>query len=186
MDKRPNILFIMTDDHAAHAISAYGSRINDTPHIDRIAKEGMRFDNCFCTNSICAPSRATILTGLYNHKNGVRTLADNMDGRQQTFPKLLQAEGYQTAIVGKWHLGHDENNNPTGFDYWNILPGQGEYHNPILIDGGEKKKHDGYVTDIIRTYLNWQRNGNSPCISAIGFIATARCACPLWNSNRTL
>ena len=89
-DRRPNILFIMSDDHASHAMSCYGSRINQTPHLDRIAEGGMRFDNCFCTNSICTPSRATILTGTYNHVNGVTTLATHMDNRLQTYPKLLQ------------------------------------------------------------------------------------------------
>ncbi len=111
-DKRPNILFIMTDDHAAHAMSCYGSRINETPNLDRIAEGGMRFDNCFCTNSICTPSRATILTGTYNHINGVTTLSTPMDNRLQTFPKLLQAGGYQTAMIGKWHLGHGELHRP--------------------------------------------------------------------------
>ena len=131
--QRPNILFIMSDDHAAHAISSYGSRINRTPHIDRIAEGGMRFDNCFCTNSICTPSRAVILTGMYSHKNGVKTLADKLDNRQSNVAKLLQSAGYQTAIVGKWHLGRGERHNPTGFDYWKVLPGQGDYHNPKFI-----------------------------------------------------
>ena len=102
---RPNFLFIMSDDHAAHALGCYGSRINRPPQIDRIATGGMRFDNCFCTNSICTPSRATILTGTYSHVNGVTTLDTPMDNRLQTFPKLLRQAGYQTAIVGKWHLG---------------------------------------------------------------------------------
>ena len=154
--RRPNILFIMSDDHASHAISAYGSRINQTPNIDRIAKEGIRFNNCFCTNSICTPSRATILTGTYNHVNNVTTLSSKLDGRLTTFPKLLQAEGYQTAIVGKWHLGHGGHADPTGFDYWNVLPGQGLYHDPEMIDMGEKKVYPGYVTDIITDLsLNW-------------------------------
>jgi len=153
---RPNILFIMSDDHAAHAISAYESRINHTPNIDRIAQEGMRFDNCFCTNSICAPSRATILTGLYNHENGVRTLVDKLDGRLLTFPQLLQAAGYQTAIIGKWHLGHGWPNDPTGFDYWNVLPGQGEYFDPPMYEMGQKIQVPGYATDIITDLsLNW-------------------------------
>jgi arylsulfatase A-like enzyme len=142
---RPNILFIMSDDHAAHAISAYGSRVNTTPQIDRIAREGMLFRNCFCTNGICAPSRAVILTGRYSHLNGVRDNAVAFDGTQTTFPKLLQQAGYRTALIGKWHLKSD----PTGFDYWNILPGQGEYYNPDLVEMGELKRHDGYVTDIL-------------------------------------
>jgi arylsulfatase A-like enzyme len=157
--KRPNILFIMSDDHAAHAISCYGSRINATPNIDRIAEGGMRLDNCFCTNSICAPSRAVILTGLHSHLNGVLTLGDNFDGRQQTLPKLLQSGGYQTAIVGKWHLGHGGDSDPTGFDYWNVLPGQGEYHNPELIEMGERRQYEGYVTDLITDLsLDWLNN----------------------------
>ena len=163
--RRPNILFIMSDDHASHAISAYGSRINQTPNIDRIAKEGIRFNNCFCTNSICTPSRATILTGTYNHVNNVTTLSSKLDGRLTTFPKLLQAEGYQTAIVGKWHLGHGRHADPTGFDYWNILPGQGLYHDPEMIDMGEKKVYPGYVTDIITDLsLDWlkERNPEQP------------------------
>ena len=158
-DKQPNILFIMSDDHAAHAISCYGSRINKTPNIDRIAREGMRFDNCFCTNSICSPSRASILTGKYSHINGVKTLSDKFDGRQQTFPKLLQKAGYQNAVIGKWHLGHGGVSDPTGFDYWIVLPGQGLYHNPEIFDMGKKKVIDGYATDIITDLsIDWLKN----------------------------
>lgn len=157
--KRPNILFIMSDDHAAHAISAYGSRINETPHLDRIANEGMRLDNCFCTNSICAPSRANILTGKYNHLNGVRTLYENFDARQNHVAKILQENGYQTAMIGKWHLGHGGNSDPTGFDYWNIFPGQGEYHDPIMYEMGEEKKYKGYATDIVTDLtIDWLDN----------------------------
>ena len=141
----PNIVFIMADDHAAQAIGCYGSRLNRTPHIDRIAREGARFDNCFCTNGICAPSRATILTGMYSHLNGVRDNSHVFDGSQETFPKLLHAAGYETAIIGKWHLQSD----PTGFDYWSILPGQGDYYNPDLIEMGTTNRHQGYVTDIL-------------------------------------
>jgi len=149
---RPNIIFIMSDDHAAHALSCYGSRINKTPNLDRLAREGMRFTNCFCTNSICAPSRAVILTGKYSHLNGVIDNAKPFDGRQVTFPKLLQQAGYETAMIGKWHLKSD----PTGFDYWNILPGQGAYHDPVMIAMGKKTKHTGYVTDIITDHcLDW-------------------------------
>ena len=147
--KKPNILFMMSDDHAAHAMSCYGSRINETRNIDRIANEGMRFDNCFCTNSICSPSRAAILTGKYNHLNGVKSINDEFDGRQLTFPKLLQGAGYQTAIIGKWHLGHGGHADPTEFDYWNVVPGQGDYHDPMFIEMGERKQIKGYATDII-------------------------------------
>jgi len=141
---RPNIVFIMSDDHAAHAISAYGSKINQTPNIDRLAKEGMRFSHCFVVNSICTPSRAAILTGKYSHINGVPVF-NRFDGSQPTVAKMLQAAGYHTGMVGKWHLTSD----PTGFDYWNILPGQGKYHDPDMIELGNKKVIPGYVTDII-------------------------------------
>ena len=150
--KRPNILFIMTDDHASHAMSCYGSKINKTPNMDRIANEGVRFDNAFCTNSICAPCRAVILTGKHSHMNGLIDNGKRFDGSQQTFPKLLQKAGYQTAMVGKWHLKTD----PTGFDYWNVLPGQGAYYNPVMIEMGERKKYPGYVTDIITDHsISW-------------------------------
>lgn len=148
-NEQPNILFIMSDDHAAHAMSCYGSRINETPNLDRIANEGIRFDNCFCTNSICAPSRAAILTGQYNHMNGVKTLGDDLDGRKPNVQRIMKENAYQTALVGKWHLGHGGNNDPTGFDYWNVLPDQGEYHNPEMIEMGERVSYTGYVTDII-------------------------------------
>ena len=157
--QRPNIIFIMSDDHASHAMSCYGSRINETPHLDRIANEGMRFNNCFCTNSICAPSRATILTGTYNHVNGVTTLKTHLDNRLTTFPKLLQAAGYQTAIIGKWHLGQGPEHEPTGFDHWCVLPGQGSYIEPEMIEMGERKKFSGYVTDLITDMsLDWISN----------------------------
>ncbi len=158
INKRPNIIFIMTDDHASHALSCYGSKINETPNLDRIAREGMLFENSFCTNSICAPCRAVILTGKYSHINGVKDNRLKFDGSQQTFPKLLQKAGYQTVMLGKWHLKTD----PTGFDYWNILPGQGAYYNPVMIEMGQRKKHTGYVTDIITDYaLNWLKNRNN-------------------------
>jgi len=150
--QRPNILFIFSDDHACQAISAYGSEINQTPHLDRLANEGMRFDNCFCTNAICAPSRAVILTGKHSHLNGMMDNIVTFDGSQQTFPKLLQKAGYQTAIIGKWHL----RSNPTGFDYWEILPGQGHYYNPDFKTIKGKIQYTGYVTDIITDLtLKW-------------------------------
>lgn len=146
---RPNFLFIMTDDHAVQALSAYGGRLIETPALDRLAAQGMRFDNCFVTNSLCAPSRATILTGKYSHLHGV---TENIfrekkpfDGSQQTYPKLLREAGYKTAMVGKWHLKSE----PTGFDYWNVLPGQGRYRNPKFIEMGEEREYPGYVTDVI-------------------------------------
>ena len=158
-DKRPNVLFIMSDDHASHAMSCYGSRINQTPNLDRISDGGIRFDNCFCTNSICTPSRATILTGTYNHVNDVTTLASRMDNRLQTFPKLLRASGYQTAVIGKWHLGQGPQHQPTGFDFWRVLPGQGLYHDPEMIDDQGKRVFKGYVTDLITDMcLDWLKN----------------------------
>jgi len=145
--ERPNILFIMSDDHAAHALSAYGSKINQTPQIDRIAREGLRFTNCFATNAICTPSRAAILTGKYAHINGVPVF-NRFDGSQPTLAKYLQAAGYHTGMVGKWHLTSD----PTGFDYWNILPGQGAYHDPVFLTPGGRTKHTGYCTDLITDF----------------------------------
>lgn len=150
--ERPNIIFIMTDDHASHAMSCYGSKINKTPNLDRIAKDGMLFENSFCTNSICAPCRAVILTGKHSHINGLKDNRLRFDGSQQTFPKILQKAGYQTAMIGKWHLKTD----PTGFDYWNVLPGQGKYYNPDMREMGQQKKYVGYVTDIITDHaLDW-------------------------------
>lgn len=151
--KRPNIVFIMSDDHAYQAISAYGYGLNHTPHIDQLANEGILFKNAFVTNSLCAPSRAAILTGKYSHLNGIRGNGDErFDGSQLTFPKLLQQSGYQTALIGKWHLESD----PTGFDYWNIIPGQGDYYNPDFIDHGVRRRVKGYVTDLTTDFaLNW-------------------------------
>jgi arylsulfatase A-like enzyme len=142
---RPNILFIMTDDHAAHAIGAYGSRVNKTPHLDRLAREGALFSNVFATNSICTPSRAAILTGQYSHLNGV-TMFNRFDSSRMTVARLLQQSGYHTGMFGKWHLGSD----PVGFDRWEILPGQGVYHDPLLYTAaGEKTYTGGYITDVI-------------------------------------
>jgi arylsulfatase A-like enzyme len=146
---RPNIVFIFSDDHATHAIGAYGGHlaaVNPTPHIDALAARGMRFQNSFCTNSICGPSRAVILTGLHSHKNGFRRNGDRFDGGQLTFPKLLQQAGYQTAMIGKWHLSSD----PQGFDEWDILPGQGDYYNPEFIrPGNQRTTVTGHCTDIV-------------------------------------
>ncbi|MGE3803171.1 MAG: sulfatase [Gemmataceae bacterium] len=177
--KQPNILFIFTDDHASHAISAYGSKINKTPNLDRLATEGMLFKNCFCTNSICAPSRAVILTGKHSHVNGV---IDNrgstvFDGSQQTFPKLLQKAGYQTAMIGKWHLKSD----PTGFDFWSVLPGQGTYYNPSFKTSSGNKKHVGYTTDIITDLaVDWldKRDQSKPFLLMYQHKAPHREWCP--------
>ena len=146
--QRPNILFIFTDDLTCQAVSAYGEKrkLLSTPNIDRIAQEGIRFDRCLVTNSICGPSRATILTGKYSHRNGFYNNSNSrFDSSQPTFPKAMQAAGYSTAMIGKWHLISD----PTGFDHWHILPGQGVYYNPPMIRNVEQVKHEGYATDII-------------------------------------
>jgi arylsulfatase A-like enzyme len=155
---RPNILFLFCDDLTCQALSTYGEkrRLLQTPHIDRIAREGIRFDRCLVTNSICGPSRATILTGKYSHLNGFYNNSNSkFDGGQTTFPKLLQAAGYSTAMIGKWHLITD----PTGFDHWEILPGQGLYYNPSMSRNGVQVKHEGYATDIITDLsIEWLRN----------------------------
>ena len=156
--KRPNIVFIFSDDHAFQAISAYGDprKLIETPNIDRIAREGARFDRCVVTNSICGPCRATVLTGKYSHANGFYNNTNSrFDGAQTTFPKRLQAVGYQTAIIGKWHLVSA----PTGFDHYEILPGQGIYYNPPMIRADGKTVHHGYTTDVIADLsLDWLKN----------------------------
>ena len=153
---RPNIIFIFTDDHAIQAISAYGSVINQTPNIDRLASEGMIFRNTFCTNSICAPSRAVIQTGKHSHLNGVIDNREVFDSAQVTFPKLLQQGGYQTAMIGKWHLKSE----PVGFNYWKVLPGQGQYYNPDFRTPNGLERIEGYVTDIVTDVsLEWLKNG---------------------------
>jgi arylsulfatase A-like enzyme len=161
--RRPNILYIMSDDHAYQSISCYGSKINRTPNIDRLAKDGVRFTRSFCTNSVCAPCRAVLLTGKYSHLNGVIDNNVGFDGTQETFPKILQHAGYTTGLFGKWHL----RSNPTGFDYWNILPGQGLYYNPDFIEMGKRSRREGYVTDLITgDCLNWvsqQKPGKPFC-----------------------
>ena len=159
MSKQPNIVFIMADDHASKAISCYGCGINYTPHIDRLAEEGMRFDHCYVTNSICTPSRAAILTGTYNHVNGVTTLETHIDNRLPNVAKHLRTGGYQTALIGKWHLGEGKNHEPTGFDFWSVLPGQGEYFDPYMVEMGEDIEVPGYATDVITDKsLNWLDN----------------------------
>lgn len=153
---KPNVIFVMADDHASKAISAYGYGLNQTPNIDRIAQEGMRLNHCYVTNSICTPSRASILTGTYNHVNGVTTLATPLDNRGPNLAKHLRQAGYQTALFGKWHLGQGKAHEPTGFDRWSVLPGQGEYFDPVMIEMGEHKVEPGYATDIITDKcLNW-------------------------------
>ena len=144
MSPPPNIIYVMSDDHAAHAMSCYASRVNRTPNLDRVANDGMRLDNCFCTNSICTPSRATILTGKYSHINGSVTF-NAPDPTHVTFPQLLRNAGYYTAMIGKWHL----NVEPTGFDFWSVLPGQGVYFDPAFVEMGRRRIYPGYVTDII-------------------------------------
>ena len=140
---RPNFIFIFSDDHAQHAISAYGSKVNTTPNIDRLATGGTRFTNSFVTNSICTPSRATLLTGQYSHLNGVPVF-NRFDGARDNVAKHLQAGGYHTGMIGKWHLGSD----PTGFDRWIVLPAQGEYRNPTFLVPGGKFTIQGHCTDI--------------------------------------
>lgn len=141
----PNIIFIMTDDHAKNAISIYGSGLIETPNIDRIGREGIVFERAFVTNSICGPSRAVALTGKFSHLNGFRHNQDTFDGSQQTFVKLLQQQGYFTGMVGKWHL----RSVPQGFDYWKILIDQGEYYNPQFVEMGDTLAVEGYATDLI-------------------------------------
>ena len=163
---RPNIVFVFSDDHATQAIGTYGFEISKhapTPNLDRIAKEGIRFDRALVCNSICGPSRATILTGKYSHLNGVMVNeGTRFDGAQVTFPKLLQQAGYQTSIIGKWHLGSQ----PTGFDHWEVLPGQGLYYRPEFLTPAGKITEDGYVTDVITDkaiqWLESQRNPDKP------------------------
>lgn len=154
-DDRPNILFIFTDDHAPHAIGAYDGwlkSVDPTPNIDRLAAEGMLFENSFCTNSICGPSRAVIQTGKHSHKNGFMNNGNEFDWEQQTFPKLLQHSGYQTAIFGKSHLKGE----PRGYDDWMVLPGQGLYYNPDLITPEGRKRIDGHCTDVVTDLaLEW-------------------------------
>ncbi len=172
----PNLVVIVSDDHAAQALSAYDDTLTDTPHLDRMAAEGMRFDACFCTNSICSPSRAAMLTGTYNHVNGVTTLATHLDNRLPTFVTALQDAGWATGLIGKWHLGHGPAHDPRGFDDWAILHDQGEYHDPILLHGGDPvlrhgddrargrpQRHPGYVTEVLTDLaLDWIDRHDDP------------------------
>ena len=155
--ERPNIVFVFSDDHAPHAIGAYNGwlkSVNPTPNIDKLAAQGMLFENSFCTNSICGPSRAVILTGKHSHKNGFMNNGNNFDGDQQTFPKLLRKAGYQTAFYGKWHL----KSMPQGFDEWMVLPGQGLYYNPDFLTPNGKIQVQGYCTDVVTDMaVEWLR-----------------------------
>lgn len=173
--QRPNIVLIVSDDHSYQTISAYGSKFMQTPNIDRIAKEGIRFDKAYVTNSICGPSRAVILTGKYSHKNGFKDNANSsFDGFQNTFIKELTKTGYQTAWIGKWHL----QTNPVGFSYWQVLPGQGSYYNPdFLMMNGERKRVEGYVADVVEDAAEqWltQRDTSQPFCLVIGHKNTHR------------
>jgi arylsulfatase A-like enzyme len=173
--ENPNIVIIVSDDHAYQAISAYGSTLAETPNIDRIANEGVIFNKAYVTNSICGPSRAVILTGKYSHKNGYRDNENSyFDSSQDSFAKRLQANGYQTAWIGKYHLGHD----PQGFDFWQILPGQGHYFNPdfIMMDGS-RKRYEGYEADLVEDVAEkWMdnRDKSKPFCLVIGHKATHR------------
>lgn len=148
--KRPNILFVMTDDHAASALGCYGNTLVRTPTLDQLASEGVRFTNAFCTNSLCAPGRAATITGTYSHRNRIlgnsemKGAEEHLDQSLPTYPRVLQANGYRTALAGKWHMSDD----PKGFDYWCVLPGQGLYFDPDFIENGQRKKFPGYASDV--------------------------------------
>lgn len=161
-DRRMNILYIMTDDHTAQMMSSYDRRYASTPNLDRIAAEGVRFTNSFVANSLSGPSRACMLTGKHSHANGYtdNTLCPAFDASQQTFPKLLQQAGYETAVIGKWHLG----SLPTGFDHWEIVPGQGDYYNPDFIrQTGDTVRVHGYLTNLITDRsIEWLEQGRDP------------------------
>jgi arylsulfatase A-like enzyme len=154
--RRPNVVLVLTDDHAAHAISAYGSVVNTTPRIDEIGARGWRFDHCFATNSLCSPSRASILTGTYSHVNGVTTLVTPIDASQPTFVSQLRAAGYRTALFGKWHMGEGPGHDPEGFDEWQVFLDQGEYVDPQLLSRDGLRVVPGYATDIVTDLaLEW-------------------------------
>jgi arylsulfatase A-like enzyme len=158
---RPNILFVFSDDHAPHAIGAYNGwlkSVNPTPNIDKLAAQGMLFENSFCTNSICGPSRAVIMSGKHSHKNGFMNNGNSFDWNQQTFAKILQKNGYETALYGKSHL----KGKPQGFDDWKVLPGQGLYYNPDMITPEGKKKIMGHCTDVVTNLaVEWLKNARS-------------------------
>ena len=178
--KRPNIVFMFSDDHACNAISAYPGGLFDkiapTPNIDRIATEGMLFENSFCANSICGPSRANILTGKHSHLNGfLDNNSSYFDGKQQTFPQLLRDTGYQVAMIGKWHL----HSHPVGFDFWRILPGQGAYYNPDFIEmDGSRQRYVGHCNDLVTDFgIKWMaedRDTEKPFVAMIQFKAPHR------------
>jgi len=187
MGRSPNILFIFSDDHAYQSIGAYGGLLKDvahTPHIDKLASEGMLFKKCYVTNALCGPSRATILTGKYGHRNGVTwNRNSNFDGSQQTFPKLMRENGYQTAIIGKWHL----KSVPTGFDYFDVMKGQGQYYNPFRQRGDaeglkDTRTESGYNSDIVGDLtIEWLKNGrdeSKPFMLMSQFKATHHGWCP--------
>ena len=159
---RPNIILIFSDDHALRAVSAYGDALIETPGVDRIAQQGMLFRHATVTNSICGPSRAALLTGKFSHLNGIYANGEQFDGSQPTLTKYLQAHGYETAIIGKWHLGSE----PTGFDHWDVLPGQGSYFQPTFISERGETVYGGYVTDVIgQKTIDWlehRRAGDRP------------------------
>jgi arylsulfatase A-like enzyme len=176
---RPNIILIYADDHAAHAVSAYRRHLPyaidlpATPNIDRLAREGMLFRNAFATNSICGPARAAVLTGQYGHLNGVMTNSDSLHPTHNNFPRLLQAGGYETALIGKWHL-HDR---PAGFDRYEILPGQGTYYNPVLVSQTDSIRYNGYTQEVIaERAITWLRNreGAKPFMLMVHFNAPHR------------
>jgi arylsulfatase A-like enzyme len=180
-EKRPNIVWIFTDDHTCQAIGAYGgplSTLNPTPNIDRIAKDGMRFDRCYVGNSICAPSRATLLTGKHSHLNGKLDNRGGFNQNQQTFPKLLQKAGYQTVMIGKIHLP----GKMQGFDYWEVLPGQGSYYQPTFITETGRTQYKGYVSDVVTDrsleWLKQSRKDDKPFMLMVHHKATHRTWCP--------